>query len=279
MGNGRGVSVTSVSASKKQSGGMINGQEDSQERDSQGRSEANRQTLSQATQRLREELNRRLEETGLYQKANGRVLQGFHLKFKLTEEGKRQFSQAGFGYSEELDLRGAQSYYASISRAKSSHPFGAFVELKETSSYRKNRVSFTTDRGKLGASVSQDGDIVSVFKHPSSTLRGGITQVLTTALSLGGNKLDSFDGHLTKLYSQHGFIPVARTKFYKKYAPDGWDYKRDGKPDIVFWVHSGDSASSVIFKSGSYPSYDLSKIHRFRSYDAAKAYRDRLIKG
>ena len=28
--------------------------------------------------------------------------------------------------------------------------------------------------------------------------------------------------------------------FDREQAPDGWNYERDGTPDVIFWVYNGD---------------------------------------
>ena len=54
-------------------------------------------------------------------------------------------------------------------------------------------------------------------------------------------------------------------------------YSRDGKPDIVFWVHNGDSTEDVILNFGNYI-VDWEHVHTFKTYDEAEGYRDRIIK-
>ena len=51
---------------------------------------------------------------------------------------------------------------------------------------------------------------------------------------LGGDRIDFIDGFLNDFYRKFGFREYDRMKWDDKYAPDGWDYKRFGRPDIIF---------------------------------------------
>lgn len=33
---------------------------------------------------------------------------------------------------------------------------------------------------------------------------------------------------------KHGFIPVCKVPFNDEFAPDGWNFERDGRPFIIF---------------------------------------------
>ena len=49
----------------------------------------------------------------------------------------------------------------------------------------------------------------------------------------GGTKLDHYDGFLSSLYEPLGFKEYKRYKWDNKFAPDNWDYEKDGRPDVV----------------------------------------------
>ena len=36
-----------------------------------------------------------------------------------------------------------------------------------------------------------------------------------------------------------------------EYAPDDWNYERDGRPDIIFWIHNGESAEQIAATLGT----------------------------
>ena len=78
------------------------------------------------------------------------------------------------------------------------------------------------------------------------------------------------------MYELYGFNPVSKTKFNCEFAPDDWNYERDGEPDIVFWIHNGDSAEDVVLNFGRYNvPWDI--VQEFSAYEEAGRYRDELI--
>ena len=83
--------------------------------------------------------------------------------------------------------------------------------------------TFLNDDGTVGVAVKDDGDIVSVFKNKKNKSKDAVSSILLTALENGGTKLDNYDGVLSKMYLNHGFIPVARTAFVDEYAPSDWN--------------------------------------------------------
>ena len=162
---------------------------------------------------------------------------GTLVKDELTKRGK-----------DTVDLRtenDPSSFYAAIGEAKQKNKHGAFVTQHEVDEYANMRL-FLDDTKGVGVAVTADGDIVSVFKNPKiNTARGSVSSILLTAIQNGGVKLDNFNGDLSGMYNDHGFIPVARTAFVDEYAPDDWNYERDGRPDIIFWIHNGESVEQI----------------------------------
>ena len=57
-------------------------------------------------------------------------------------------------------------------------------------------------------------------------------ELMKSIISLGGNKLDHFDGYLSDYYSKHGFKEYDIFKWDDQYKPIDWD-KNDGKPDVI----------------------------------------------
>ena len=64
--------------------------------------------------------------------------------------------------------------------------------------------------------------------------------------------------------------------FNLKFAPDDWNFERDGTPDIVFWIHNGDTAEDVIINFGRY-AVSWETVKSFETYEEAGKYRDELI--
>jgi hypothetical protein len=84
--------------------------------------------------------------------------------------------------------------------------------------------TFLSPDGKSGFAIKPDGDIVSAF---SSDKGGGrLDNIMKTAISHGGTKLDAFDKLATEtkglpdLYSKHGFKEVKREPNWTKGDPD-----------------------------------------------------------
>lgn len=171
----------------------------------------------------------------------------------------------------------SDGFHQAIGRAKQNNMHGAFVTQHEVSEYASNAL-FLSEDGNTGVAVTPDGDIVSVFKNPNGKAKKAVHSILLTALENGGVKLDNFDGALSDMYWNHGFIPVARTSFDPEFAPTDWNYARDGQPDIIFWVHNGEDAQTVARRIGEYGDLpDLTKLP-VMSYDKAAAYRDNILK-
>ena len=148
----------------------------------------------------------------------------------------------------ELDYNhpdAARTFREAIAQTKVSNPNAAAVEVKTLEDYNHCRL-FLTEDGKAGFALLPDGDIVSVFRHGDGP-RGVSNTLLEIAKQAGGRKLDCFDPALPRLYSEHGFKAVARIPFNDNYAPVGWDYDLQGRPDVVFMVHD---KSAEVYRAG-----------------------------
>lgn len=183
----------------------------------------------------------------------------------------------------DFGLRESTSDNASFSRAldaaKASNPHGAFVDSQPADTLNTEGTrTFMSQDGMAGAAVKRDGDIVGVFKNSTDSRPGAVNDLIITALSNGGNKLDCYGMGLGKKYTQLGFVPVARMDFNPEYATD-WK-PEFGTPDVIFWMHNGDSPQTVASKYGSYQTYSndyIKSLPTFTDYDAAGQYRDMLL--
>ena len=119
-----------------------------------------------------------------------------------------------------------------ITMAKFNNENGEFVHAYETNEYADMQCFLSHDKS-LGYAI-KDGDIVSVFKSPRSTIKGAMHHIMSHALENGGYKLDCFDGFLPKQYKQYGFVEYDRMQWMDEYAPSNWNYEKFGKPDVVF---------------------------------------------
>jgi hypothetical protein len=150
------------------------------------------------------------------------------------------------------DPDAGRRFVEGIRRTATEHPMGAAVEVKPDEFYNDpNNRLFLTEDGLAGVAVTSYGDLVSVFKHPTSKAK--ITEILDEAAQYAVT-LDAFDvnGFLPNLYSRNGFRPVARVPFNKDYAPDGWPFELAGEPDVVLMVKdtNGDSGLPEIRSEG-----------------------------
>lgn len=169
------------------------------------------------------------------------------------------------------------SFSKSLADAVDCNDYGPYVDKQTPEELRETGASVFLSRDKMaGVAVWPDGNIGAVFNDRRSHYRNAIGELMLTALSAGGTKLDCYNGPLRRLYAKFGFIPVARVKFNREFAPENW--KEDfGEPDIIFWMHRGDSVETVAKKIGLYPTYsryDVEQLPYFDDYEEAFMYRD-----
>ena len=73
----------------------------------------------------------------------------------------------------------------------------------------------------------------------ASPAQGAGRGALADAIKRGGAHLQAFDGFLTHYYRTQGFEEKSRVVFDPGLAPEGWNYEKDGKPDVVFMRYVG----------------------------------------
>jgi hypothetical protein len=128
-----------------------------------------------------------------------------------------------------------EDYGRAMTASKAAHKFGESLDDMPTD-FGDLRTFLSPD-SQAGFAMTPDGNIKYVFKHPNSPVKGAANSMLATAVQNGGNRLDAFDGVLPDIYGRSGFRAVARLKWNDLHAPAGWNYARDGRPDVVFMVH------------------------------------------
>jgi hypothetical protein len=102
--------------------------------------------------------------------------------------------------------------------------------------FAANKV-YVTPEGDSGFMVTPDGDLQNVFNN--SPVRGAGKAAVERAVAEGATTLDAYDGFLPGYYSQFGFRETGRMKFVDEYAPEGWDFETQGRPDVVFMARTG----------------------------------------
>lgn len=200
----------------------------------------------------------------------------------LSQEAQNTLKARGVDIVETQDVSANSTAFShALDDARSADAdHGWAVTPKTAEELSENGVrSFMDANGSTGFAIAQDGDIEAVFSNKAKGAPKGATKsTIPQAIALGGTKLDCYGSNLVKLYQQYGFVPVARVKFNPEYANPGWDASK-GMPDIYFMMHNGDSADTVVQKTGTYTpltTADLAALPEM-DYDTAYAYRDNLL--
>lgn len=203
---------------------------------------------------------------------------------ELTEAVRRRATERdvpNLGLRETTDY---QTYSEALDAARTANRNGAMVDPQSVKELTEHGAkTFLNEDGTAGVAVERDGNIVGVFKNPSNRTRKAAQDLLLNAIAEGGDHLDCYvlqpevsPTNLGDIYAQLGFEPVAYLRFNREYADPNWDYNSFGEPDVVMWVHNGDSVGTVVERIGNYPDYTPGEIREtckeFTDYDEAKAY-------
>lgn len=193
--------------------------------------------------------------------------------FTITDSLKEAFEKNNIIYY-PLKIATPEEFYNAIGNAKKTNKYGTFVTQHSIEDYKRMRLFITID-GMAGIAITEDNNIVSIFNGGEK--RGVLKTLLPIAIENGGRKLDNYNSpKLSSMYEMYGFNPVSNVKFNSKFAPDDWNYERDGEPDVVFWIHNGDTAEDVVFNFGRY-SVPWEVVETFDTYEDAENFRDDLI--
>lgn len=194
--------------------------------------------------------------------------------FTITPELQEAFEKRNITFI-PIRIATPEEFYNAIGEAKMTNEHGAFVTQHSIEEYAQMRKLFLTLDGKAGIAITNDNNIVSIFNGGEK--RGVLKTLLPLAIENGGRKLDNYGSpKLSAMYELYGFNPVSKVKFNSLFAPTDWNYERDGEPDVVFWIHNGDSAADVVINFGRYM-VPWDAVQEFSTYDEAEAYRDNLI--
>jgi hypothetical protein len=203
---------------------------------------------------------------------------------ELTEAVRRRATDRDVP---DLGLRETADYEAfskALDAARTANRNGAMVDPQSVEELTEHGAkTFLNGDGTAGVAVERDGNIVGVFKNPSNHTRKAAQDLLLNAIAAGGDHLDCYvlqpevsQSNLGDIYAQLGFEPVAYLRFNREYADPSWDYDSFGEPDVVMWVHNGDSVGTVVERIGDYHYYTPEEIREtckeFTDYDEAKAY-------
>ncbi len=131
-----------------------------------------------------------------------------------------------------------------------------FLSIHSPEELAQNRLFLTPD-GKAGYALTPQGDLQNVFRNPGGIEGAGRAAVHEAVQEKGARTLDAYDGFLPDLYEQEGFQRVGQMAWNDDFAPDGWDYKENGRPDVVFMA------------TNPVPGVE---VKTFTDWDEAKAY-------
>ncbi|MEG1545016.1 MAG: hypothetical protein RR382_10920 [Tannerellaceae bacterium] len=194
--------------------------------------------------------------------------------FTITDDLKKAFVAKCIVFY-PIRTASAEEFFDAIGEAKRHNNHGAFVTQHSIEEYKSMRLFITLD-GKAGIAITSDNNIVSIFNGGEK--RGVLKTLLPIAIENGGMKLDNYDsGKLSAMYELYGFNPISKVKFKSNFAPNDWNYERDGEPDVVFWIHNGDTAADVVLNFGRY-AVPWDCVQEFESYEQAEEFRDTTIK-
>jgi len=150
---------------------------------------------------------------------------------KLVNALKPAIKAAGFMSIKVADNFSIKGEEIGKSMSESVSPFFKSHGLTEyaTDDYNKFKTAISVDK-TTGYAIKPDGELVSVF---NSGVKGQGEASVVEAIENGATKLDAF-GPLKSYYERFGFKEKSRLKWDDQYAPEGWDYAKNGRPDIVF---------------------------------------------
>ena len=216
--------------------------------------------------------SQRPEKTG--QNGRGSEQDTGHIRSLSKKEIKAR-SDREYTFHVLQGKEGASAFHKAIMASKAGNDHGAFVHAYEPKEYEGMHM-FISEGGEAGFAMKPNGDICSLFHNPKiGTKKGVLGHSIELGLQHGGNRLDCFDGFLPKQYAKWGFEPVAKVSFNREYAPEGWNFERDGEPDVLFFAHNGDSLDKVL--ATNYPMPDLGKTPLIEDYDDGLAHQEAYL--
>ncbi len=215
----------------------------------------------------------------------GRGDLGRHESLVIPKETRSIMNEKGIPDIGLIETDDRSAFSVALETAKTANPNGGMVDSQSVESLSQNGARvFMRPGGGAGVAVEADGNIVGVFKNPDILKAGrSVYDLLYSALAQGGNHLDCYATYakhdLSSKYAQFGFEPVAWLEFNREFAPDDWNYEKWGEPDVVMWVHNGDTVEDIISREEPYRVWTKEDIHtlpKFEDYDEAKAYQNKV---
>jgi len=140
----------------------------------------------------------------------------------------------GFPHFNEVSPKEAGHFKAFIQRAKKANKNGAAVDVHKVGDYKKMKMYMTND-GLAGYAVNHEGELNSVFKHPSAPYKDVARHAAEhSVLMAGATHASAFDEHLPKQYEKGGLRALSHVQWNEDYKPSKWKVSRQGRPDVAF---------------------------------------------
>jgi hypothetical protein len=184
---------------------------------------------------------------------------------ELEKDSGDKIAVSSGSYGPERQMASATPEQFVAARNESER--AAFLSDKSADELKNDKLSLSRD-GHTGYALDPKNDLQNLFNNGP---KGGGKVALVDAIKNGAETLDAFDSFLPRLYAAHGFVVTGRIKFNDEFAPAGWDYAKDGRPDIVFMRYAGGDRETIEDRIGKFEPYDRSQGSYFTDYDSAKA--------
>lgn len=198
----------------------------------------------------------------------------------LSPKSQQTLSQRGVVNVELHDSSADSAAFSSaLDAARKADAKNGWAVSPKTAEEAAKLKTFMDANGTTGFAIAPDGDIEAVFANKAAGAPKGVTKsIIPQAIANGGTKLDCYGHKLAGLYSEGGFIPVARVLFNPAFSNDGWTPDK-GTPDVYFMMHNGDSADTVVENYGKYKVWTKAELDALPAmdYTAGAAYRDSLL--
>ena len=179
------------------------------------------------------------------------------------------------------EINSAEQFRKAISKSLKGNKHSSSVFVYPIEEYKNSRLFLTND-GKAGVAITKDGDIISVFSYGEGKNR--VAQLLVNAVKDGGVSLDHYDTRLTNIYSQFGFVPVAKVKFDRAEAPKTWDYDlykdyNNGEPDVIAMAYNGGDPNTLYKRVGKFGNVNdlLKKTPYVNTWEQAKKLQKEFV--
>ena len=128
----------------------------------------------------------------------------------------------------EQNPKGAEVFRSALQKAVAGRS-GAPIRIFTAEEYENMRTFLTPD-GLSGFALNGE-EVVSVFKHPKSGMKGVAQAMIRLAIEQGGRRLGVYDTAVPYLYAMQGFKAVSRTPM-------------ESGPDLVFMSWDRNSNNS-----------------------------------